>query len=80
MLNKQRILKALCDELKQRPILQFACQKAGISRSQYCRWMKEDPDFANRINEAKNEGNDVINDFTESKLLTSINNDNLSAL
>ena len=80
MLNKQHVLTILCDELKQRPILQFACKKAGISRSQFYRWMKEDSDFAAKITEAQREGTEVVNDFSVSKLLTGINNDNLAAI
>lgn len=80
MLDKQRVLNILCEELKQRPILQFACQKAGISRAQFYRWLKEDQEFAKRIVEAQREGTEVVNDFSVSKLLTGINNDNLSAL
>ena len=80
MLDKQRVLTILCEELKQRPILQFTCKKAGISRSQLYRWMKEDPDFAAKITEAQREGTEVVNDFSVSKLLTSINNDNLTAV
>lgn len=80
MLNKKRVLTILCEELKQRPIIQFACKKAGISRSQYYRWMKNDSDFALKIDEAQREGNEVVNDFSVSKLLTGINNDNLAAV
>lgn len=80
MLNKQQILKVLCDELRQRPIIQFAVKKAGISRAQYYRWIKEDKAFADKVNEAIEEGTAVINDFSVSKLLTGINNDNLSAV
>ena len=79
MLNKQSVLDTLCEELKQRPILQFACKKAGISRSQLYRWMKEDQEFAAKIDEAQREGTEVVNDFSVSKLLTGINNDNLAA-
>lgn len=80
MLNKQRILTILCDELKQRPILQFACKKAGISRSQFYRWAKEDKNFATKVEEAQREGTEVVNDFSVSKLMTGINNDNLAAV
>lgn len=80
MLDKAHILNVLCEELKQRPILQFACKKAGISRSQFYRWMREDTDFATKINEATREGTEVVNDFSVSKLLSGINNDNLGAV
>lgn len=80
MLDKQQVLTTLCEELKQRPILQFACKKAGISRSQFYVWIKEDQEFATKIEEAQREGTEVVNDFSVSKLLTGINNDNLGAV
>lgn len=80
MLNKEQILDTLCEELRQRPIIQFAVKKAGISRSQFYRWMKEDKAFADKVSEALEEGTAVVNDFSVSKLLTGINNDNLSAV
>ncbi len=80
MLNKEKILQILYEELRQRPIVQFAVKKAGISRAQYYRWIKEDKVFADKVSEALEEGTAVINDFSVSKLLTGINNDNLSAV
>ena len=80
MLDKQHILEMLCAELKERPIIQFAVKKAGISRSHFYRFMKDDPEFARRVNEATAEGMAVVNDFSVSKLLTGINNDNLPAI
>lgn len=80
MLDKNHILTVLCEELRQRPILQFACKKAGISRSQFYRWMQEDQKFAEAVNEALREGTEVVNDFSVSKLLTGITNDNLGAV
>jgi hypothetical protein len=80
MLDKKCILKKLCDELREHPIIQFACKKTGISRAQFYRWIKEDPVFAEEVQKAKQEGLDVMNDFAESKLLTGITNDNLSAI
>lgn len=80
MLDKKYILKKLCDELREHPIIQFACKKTGISRAQFYRWIKEDPVFAEETQKAKQEGLDVMNDFAESKLLTGITNDNLLAI
>lgn len=80
MLDKERVLNILCEELRQRPIIQFAVKKAGISRAQFYRWMNEDEKFAEKITEAQREGTEVVNDFSVSKLLNGINNDNLSAV
>lgn len=80
MIDKKITLKKICEELRQHPIIEYACKKSGVSRAQYYRWMKEDPQFAEEVQKAKQEGLEVMNDFAESKLLTGITNDNLSAI
>lgn len=80
MHDKEKILQQLCVELRERPIVQYAVKKCGISRSQFYKWMQDDKNFAEKINEALQEGTAVVNDFTVSKLLTGITNDNLAAV
>jgi len=80
MFNKEKILNQLRAELKERPIIQYAVKKCGISRSQFYKWMQDDKNFAEKINEAMREGTAVVNDFSVSKLLTGITNDNLAAV
>lgn len=46
-----------------------ACKDAGVSRSQYYEWKKNDPEFAAAVEEIQ----DVALDFVETKLFSNIN-------
>lgn len=60
------------EHLKSTPIVQVACQKAGVSRATYYRWREEDPDFKKKSDIAMGEGVEMINDLCESQLLKNI--------
>ncbi len=66
--------RKLIAELRKVPLIQIACQRAGVARATYYRWRNEDPDFKAISDEALAEGTDVINDLAESKVIAGINN------
>lgn len=66
--DKERIL----DHLKTIPIIEVACKKANIARATYYRWRNEDPEFLRLSEEALQDGVDMINDLTESQLISLI--------
>ncbi|OGL65777.1 hypothetical protein A3F52_00830 [Candidatus Uhrbacteria bacterium RIFCSPHIGHO2_12_FULL_47_11] len=70
----------LIDQLRRTPVIQIACERAGVSRATYYRWRKEDPEFAKATNEALTEGTGLMNDMAESQLLASIRDKNFSAI
>lgn len=49
-----------------------ACQKAGISRGTYYNWRKQDKEWAQEIDEIKNEADERMNDLAEGKLYTKV--------
>lgn len=57
-------------------IVSYACQKVGITRTCYYKWRENDPKFKERAEEVEEETIDVV----ESKLLSAINNDDLTAI
>ncbi len=57
-------------------IVSYACQKVGITRACYYKWRESDPKFKERAEEVEEETIDVV----ESKLLSAINNDDLTAI
>lgn len=57
-------------------IVSYACQKSGITRSCYYKWRELDQKFKEKAEEVEEETIDVV----ESKLLTAINNDDLTAI
>ncbi len=71
----------LLNALRMTPIIQIACQQAGIqSRSSYYRWRREDPDFAKACDDAIGEGVELVSDLAESKLIQAIKDQNYSAI
>jgi len=71
--------KKFLEELEKNPIIQIACRKTGVGKSTYYRWIKEDKNFKKESEESLNKGRSLINDLAESKLISSINNNNLTA-
>jgi len=67
-------------ELMKVPIIQVACEKTGLSRNSIYRWRKDDPAFAKKMDEAIAEGVALVNDMSESQLLTLIKEKNYPAI
>lgn len=73
--HKEKVL----ENLKKIPVVQVACERAGISRATYYRWLKNEK-FAEQANKAIAEGEKFINDMSESQLINLIKDKNLSAI
>jgi predicted DNA-binding transcriptional regulator AlpA len=56
-------------------IVTQSCDKVGISRETYYKWMKEDPNFAKQIEYVQ----EIAVDFVESKLFQQIQNGDTTA-
>jgi len=74
MKKTNKIVDKILEELEKTPLVQFACEKVGISRNTFYRWMKEDTSFRKRVSESISLGTGVVNDFAVSNVLTSIQN------
>lgn len=74
--DKQAIIEAL----KEMPIIQIACKKAGISRATFYRWQQEDKDFKRKSRDALDHGIEFINDMSESQLITLIKEKKMPAI
>lgn len=72
--------KLMLEQLQKTPIVQVCCEKLNISRSTYYRWRDESPEFAKQADKALAEGVALINDLTESQLLSAIKNGNISSI
>lgn len=78
---RQTEQKALIvEQLRKTPIVQVACEKIGIGRATFYRWIKDDSDFARLTHEAISEGNGLISDVAESQLANLIKSGNLGAI
>lgn len=78
--RKAREQTVLLEHLRKMPIVQIACEKAGISRATFYRWKKEDDSFAKAADEALQDGTALVSDMAESQLLSQIRDGNLGAV
>ncbi len=72
--------KEFLDELRRVPLISYACDKVGIARQTYYRWIEANQDFKNEVGLAMQEGADKVNDMANSQLFKSINNGELRAI
>lgn len=79
-MKQNKTKEKIIEELKEMPIIQFVCKKTGISRATYYRWKDADKKFAEDINKAIIEGEGLINDMSESQLISLIKDKNFQAL
>lgn len=78
--RKAREQAMLLEQLRKMPIVQIACEKAGVSRATYYRWKKEDETFSKAADEALVDGTALVSDMAESQLLSQIRDNNLGAV
>ncbi len=79
-MKKAKVQDQFFTELAKVPIVQVACEKTGLSRNSVYRWKKEDPKFAKRMDQALADGVALVNDMSESQLLTMIKEKNWPAI
>lgn len=80
MAKKDKVKDTFLAELRKIPIVQVACERSGVSRNSVYRWKKEDAKFSDEMDTALAEGEDLVNDMSESQLLTLIKEKNWSAI
>lgn len=79
-MKKNKYQEQFLQELTKVPIVQVACEKAGLSRNTVYRWRKEDKDFEKKMDQALADGVALVNDMSESQLLTLIKEKNFPAV
>jgi predicted DNA binding protein len=79
-MKKNKYSKKFLEELARVPIVQVACEKTGVSRNSVYRWKREDKEFSEAMDEALAKGEALVNDMSESQLLTLIKEKNFSAI
>jgi hypothetical protein len=78
--NQELDKKKLLARLTKSPIVEVACKQAGVPRSTYYRWRKDDEDFAEACDVALEESAGRINDLAESQLISAIKDQNMTAI
>jgi len=78
--RQQKDKSLLLEQLKRTPVIQIACEKVGVARATYYRWVNQDVNFAKLSGEALSEGASLVNDMAESQLMSAIRDKNLTAI
>ena len=79
--ERQSELKVkLIATLKELPIIQAACTRAGISRDTYYRWRQEDKIFKRESQDALSHGIEFVCDMSESQLISLIKEKKMPAI
>lgn len=71
-MKREQQKKAFLEHLRKVPIIQIACEKAGVSRATIYRWRDKEKAFQKELEEALAEGEALINDMSESQLISLI--------
>ena len=79
-MKKDKIRDLFLEQIRRLPIVQVACEKVSISRNSVYRWKNEDEEFRKQLDEALIEGEALVNDLSESQLLSLIKDKNWSAI
>lgn len=72
--------KLLLEHLEKTPIVQIACEKSGVGRSTYYRWLQSDSVFAKKARKALQRWVFLMNDVAESQLLKGMKDGNMTAI
>lgn len=72
--------KLFLEHLRKVPIIQVACEKSGVSRATVYRWRDKEEKFREDLESALAEGEALVNDMSESQLITLIREKSWSAI
>ena len=79
-MKKNRKKDEFLDQLRKIPIIQVVCEKIDLSRNTVYRWRKENEEFAKAMDEALLEGETLVNEMSESQLISMIRDKNWPAI
>ncbi len=79
-MKKNKVKNNFLVELRRIPIIQVACEKCGVSRNSVYRWKNQDKEFSAEMEKALEEGEALVNDMSESQLLSLIKEKNWQAI
>lgn len=66
--------------LSEKPFLNFACKKTGISRATVYRWLKDIPEFKDAVESALKLGRNNVGEMAEAGLVKMINDGSFKAI
>ena len=72
--------KHFLEHLRKVPIIQVACEKSNVSRATIYRWRDKEKKFRKELEEAIADGEALVNDMSESQLISLIKEKNFQAV
>lgn len=78
--KNEKLKNLLLEQLRKAPIIEAACQKAGISRQTFYRWKTEDQEFTKEADKAITDGCTLVSDLAESQLINAVKDRNFPAI
>lgn len=72
--------EAFLEQLRKTPIIQLAADKASVGRTTVYRWRDEDPEFAEQMEQAIQEGRLLVSDVAEAQILAAIRDRNIPSV
>lgn len=78
--RQAREKQAVLEQLKQTPNIEVTCQKVGIARATFYRWVKSHKKFAHDVEEALQHGREFVTDVAESNLISLISEKKFEAI
>lgn len=78
--TREALKDKIVELLRKTPVIQIVCEKTGVARASYYRWIKEDPEFGHKCEEAILLGRSLINELAESQLINAIKDQNMTGI
>jgi len=75
-----KMRQALLDQLERTPIIELACDKVGVSRTTFYRWIHASKTFAAAVEKSLTVGREFINDLAESQVISLVRQGEIKAL
>ena len=79
-MNSEKEKALLLEKLREMPVVQLACKRTNTPRSTFYRWKTKDKKFAKAVQEALASGESLINDLSETQLISLIKDKNFQAI
>ena len=78
--RQARDKELLLEEVRKMPVVSVACERAKIGRTTCHRWIKEDQAFAGAMDDAKRQGDQLMDDMGKSQLLSLVKDKKFEAV
>jgi hypothetical protein len=79
-MKKNRTRTLFLEQIRKIPIIQVACERVGVARSSVYRWRDENEEFRKELEEALADGEMMVNEISESQLISLIRDKNWPAI